>query len=34
MKRGTAETLVTPLYQALVKRNVRFEFFTVWTRSR
>ena len=27
MKRGTAETLATPLYQALVKRRVRFEFF-------
>jgi uncharacterized protein with NAD-binding domain and iron-sulfur cluster len=27
MKRGTAETLATPLYQALAKRNVRFEFF-------
>lgn len=27
MKRGTAETLFTPLYNALKAKNVRFEFF-------
>src|SRR6185369_9238201 len=27
MKRGSAETLATPLHQALTRRNVRFEFF-------